>query len=144
MSNDRKQERHHNNMLNEMKRKAKKIAETFTSLNEKTQGKISHSVASTLVKSSGVTAESTPQNLRRYCIFVSSLLSAAKHDPTNMATNRIRGNIMNNLPKDIADAFKEGKTKEQIVDFYWGVQEFQELWAKLGYQKQDLVDIVKE
>jgi len=37
----------------------------------------------------------------------------------------------------IAKLLKAGETKDSILKFYWDIPEFQELWTKLGYNKDD-------
>jgi hypothetical protein len=49
---------------------------------------------------------------------------------------------MENLPKDIADFVKSGKTKDEIMEFYWGVAEFRDLFEKLGWDRGMLESMV--
>lgn len=139
MSKQNKQERHYRNRIKELNEKTK---QGFKSLSEKAQEKVTHTITNALVKKAGVTTDNSPDNVKRYCIFVGGLISAARHDPTGNAMNKIRVNILNNLPKDVADFVKHGKTKDEIINFYWDCKEFQELFNKLGFNKQTLESMV--
>jgi hypothetical protein len=149
-----KHKRHEKNRMREMGIKVQKTAtamanptkvvETFKNLSEKAQNKVASVVANQIIQKAGMTKESTQDNLAKYSKIVLSLISAAKYDPTGMGLNKIRQNIMTNLPPDLASFVKEGKTKEEIINFYWGVPEFTKVFEKLGWDRFTLEAMVDE
>lgn len=80
-----------------------------------------------------------------YCISVMSMITlVGKRDKTGFQLSVIRHNITKNLPKDIKGFKNKGKSKEQIIDYYWRVKAFRELWCSyLEYEKEDLVKFVR-
>lgn len=147
----KKQEQHRKNYLNEMMIKAKKTLEAnemkaagvFNKLSEKTQNKVSTFVADKIIAKAGITNDNTQENIRKYSILVMSMISATKVDPTGQAINKIRQNILSNLPLDIKDFKNTGKNNEEIVKFYWDVLDFQKMWVKLGWDKEYLENLVE-
>jgi hypothetical protein len=81
--------------------------------------------------------ENTQENLASA---FSSLLNVISFLPTEMTRETIRFNI---LP-DLAKMKKSGATKEQIVNFYWGVSEFVQVFESLGWDKKDLEKMVNK
>jgi hypothetical protein len=116
------------NIFNKSKKKVEKIAE---------------GVANKVIEKSGMGTDNTQENLAKYSeIVLGTVIPMTKIDPTGTALNMVRNNIQTNLPPDIMAFIKEGKTKEQIMEFYWGVPKFVELFAKLGWNKQTLETMV--
>jgi hypothetical protein len=104
----------------------------FANLTEDAKQKVVKSTTEKLIKKSGVTSELSPQNLRRYCSFVSDQISASKLDVSGRALGKIRENVMTNIGLDLEDNFKSGKSIEDMTKFFWGEEKFQKLWEKLG------------
>jgi hypothetical protein len=114
----------------------------FKGLTQSAQDKIVDSTTKQIIKKAGVTEELSPKNLRKYCILVDAEISASRVDPTGGLLNGIRGNILDNLPKDIYDNLKVGKTQEQMFMFFWNEHLFRKVWDRLGLKEDDLRSIV--
>ena len=121
-----------------------KAIDTFKNMSGQSQRAISTGIADKLIKKSGVTNELSQSNVKKYCVFVESMISAVRHDNTGTGLSKIRSNILDNLPKDIEDLFT-GKqrlysdrlpTQDEVFNFYWDVKEFQDVWNKLGFSKE--------
>lgn len=127
-----------------------KALNTFRNMSSEAQEKVTKGTVDKLIKKSGVTNELTQSNVRKYCIFVESMISAVRIDATGTGLNKIRTNILDNLPKDIEELFS-GKqrlysdrlpTQDEVFNFYWDVKEFQVIWGKLSLSKELLEGIV--
>jgi hypothetical protein len=121
-----------------------KAIDKFKDMSSESQQAVSRGIADKLIKKSGVTKELTQRNLKKYCVFVESMISAVRYDSTGTGLGKIRMNILNNLPKDIEELFS-GKqrlypdrlpTQEEVFNFYWDVKEFQDVWGKLTFSKE--------
>ena len=110
-------------------KKAKKV---FEELPQEKQTEIANSVADKIVKKANVTEELSSSNLRRYCKLVEANIKAARFDSTGGAVNKIRLNILDNLPKDFHDDLKKGYSKDYLVKFFYGEPSFVKIWNDLG------------
>lgn len=68
----------------------------------------------------------------RTCKQIMSLLNQPR-----MPQHIIREKAKEGMYKVIAKLEKAGETKESICRFYWDIDEFRTLWAKLGYSEGD-------
>jgi hypothetical protein len=59
-----------------------------------------------------------------------------------MPQHIIREKTKEGMHKVIAKLEQAGETRESIFNFYWGIAEFRELWAKLGYSENDWREVV--
>jgi hypothetical protein len=79
-----------------------------------------------------------------YCWFVSGLAGFARMDKTGRAVKSMRENITKNLTKDIQDALKKGKTKPQLLEYYWSTRLFRIVWLSLDLDKNDFGKLVEK
>jgi cytochrome c-type biogenesis protein CcmH/NrfF len=152
--NDKKQKQHERNRMKEMAIKVSKtmnpqaVVEGFKNLSEKTQERVVHQaaprIAQGIIKAAGVGMENTQENLKRYsqvCLTVT--IPACRFDPTGQALNKIRSNILKNLPPDMKKMLDEGKSRQEVIDFYTGVPEFMQVFKKLGWDETMIESLVE-
>jgi len=48
------------------------------------------------------------------------------------------------LPMDLKDKVKEGKTKQEIKDFYWLCEEFRKFWEDIGMTEGMLDELIRK
>jgi hypothetical protein len=89
------------------------------------------------IASSDIVLENTQENLKAA---FGTLLGVISLLPAEMTRETIRFNI---LP-DLSKMKKDGATKEQIVNFYWEVPEFVQVFESLGWDKKDLEKMVNK
>jgi|GEM_PF-5854993 hypothetical protein len=144
--NDKKQKQHERNRMKEMAIKVQKtmnpqaVVEGFKNLSEKTQERVVHQaaprIAQGIIKAAGVGMENTQDNLKKYAqVCLTVVIPAARFDATGQALNKVRDNILTNLPPDMKKMLKDGKTRQEVIDFYTGVPEFMQVFKKLGWDE---------
>ena len=79
-----------------------------------------------------------------YCWFVSGLAGFARMDKTGRAVKSMRDNLTKNLIKDMNEAFKKGKSKSQVFDFYWNTRLFRVVWVALNLEKNDFERLIEK
>ena len=54
----------------------------------------------------------------------------------------VRKTLLRDMPEDIVDMLKSGKTKEEIKAYYWGCEEFRECWEKTMVMTEGMLDLM--
>ena len=52
-------------------------------------------------------------------------------------SSKLRQQVMSNLPSEIRIVL-QGRSAQEAFDFYWSIDEFCEVWGKLGFTEQTL------
>jgi hypothetical protein len=152
--NDKKQKQHERNRMKEMAIKVQKtmnpqaVVEGFKNLSEKTQERVVHQaaprIAQGILKAAGITNfDNTQDNLKKYAeVCLNVTIPACRFDPTGQAKNKIRSRLLNDLPPDMKKMLDEGKSRQEVIDFYTGVPEFMQVFKKLGWDETMIDSLV--
>lgn len=93
--------------------------------------------AQKLILKTGVTVEFTQTNLKLICKMYNNTLNIA---PNYMPQTRSK--LTSAIQDDITTLLKSGKSKLEVHDFYWQVEEFKQLWFRLNLTEKDLENII--
>jgi hypothetical protein len=90
-----------------------------------------------ILKRSGIKNEFTQSSLSKICkVYISTINLVPTYIPT------ARTKIINALQDDIHTLIKQNKTKEEIISFYFTVEEFKKLWHIIGLVQLDFENII--
>ena len=82
----------------------------------------------------GISRDVTQDNVRIACVQMCKIVKAK--GPLDC-----RQQVIMNLPGEIRTVL-QGRTPEQVYDFYWSVVEFQTAWTMLKFTETDLRDFI--
>jgi hypothetical protein len=85
----------------------------------------------------GVTTFFTQNNVKLVCKMYNNTLNIA---PNYLPQTRSK--FVSALQQDIQTLFKQGKTKDEIMTFYWTISEFNTFWKRLNLTQKDLENII--
>ncbi len=88
----------------------------------------------------GIGKEINIENTRKACIKLENQIK----DIDQKKLNQTKINIVQGMYKETHDFIRNGKTKEEIFNFYWNIPEFQSCWIKLGFEDLNLKAIINQ
>ena len=88
------------------------------------------------MKEAGISRAITQENMRKACIAMCKIID--QRGPLDC-----RQQVLLNLPGEIRTVL-QGRTPEQVFDFYWSVPEFRTAWTKLKFSDTDLKDFISK
>lgn len=92
------------------------------------------------LKKAGITHEITRDNVVKS---INGMLKVMNSPAGNMyGVARYRADILKGMDKDVATQLKSGMSKVEVLEFYWGIPEFQTIWGKLELDKSHLEGLI--
>ena len=85
----------------------------------------------------GIGGDITQENVARSCKMMLPLINTGAV-PLAVATAQI--NV--DLPKEVVKLKAQGKSDDDIIEFYWSIPEFQKVWTRLKLNKDYLINLV--
>ena len=72
------------------------------------------------------------------------IMSGLPRSSVEKATSKVRSDLLKGLPGDIKEMHKEGKTDDEIKQYYWGCEPFRDLWVNTLKMEEATLNVLVE